>query len=76
MKELITDIAKALVDYPEEVRVSEVVGEKTTVLELRVTKTDLGKVIGKKGQTAKAIRSVLSAAGNKLGKRVILEILE
>lgn len=76
MKELITDIAKALVDYPEEVHVTEVAGEKTTVLELGVAKTDLGKVIGKQGQTARAMRTILSAAGTKLGKRVVLEILD
>ena len=75
-KELITDIAKELVDYPEEVHVTEVAGEKTTVLELKVAKTDLGKVIGKQGQTARAMRTVLSAAGTKLGKREVLEILE
>jgi len=76
MKELVTDIAKALVDCPEEVNVNEVAGEKTTVLELGVTKTDLGKVIGKQGQTARAMRTILSAAGTKLGKRVVLEILD
>ena len=75
-KELITDIAKELVDYPEEVHVTEVAGEKTTVLELKVAKTDLGKVIGKQGQTARAMRTILGAAGTKLGKRVVLEILE
>ena len=76
MKELIEDIARALVDYPEEVSVTEVDGERTTVLELRVAKTDLGKVIGKQGQTARAMRTVLSAAATKIGKRAVLEILE
>jgi len=76
MKELVTDIAKALVDSPEEVHVNEVAGEKTTVLELGVAKTDLGKVIGKQGQTARAMRTILSASGTKLGKRVVLEILD
>ena len=76
MMELTTDMAKALVDYSEEVHVAEVAGEQTTVLELRVNKTDLGKVIGKQGQTARAMRTILSAAGTKIGKRVVLEILE
>ncbi len=76
IKDLIVDIAKALVDYPEEVHVTEVEGERTTVLELRVAKTDLGKVIGKQGQTARAMRTVLSAAATKIGKRAVLEILE
>jgi predicted RNA-binding protein YlqC (UPF0109 family) len=76
MKELIEMIAKALVDEPEEVRVSEVAGEQTTVLELRVAQSDLGKVIGKQGRTARAIRTLLGAAGMKLRKRFVLEILE
>ena len=76
MKELIEDIAKALVDNPEQVAVMEVQGEQTTVLELRVAQTDLGKVIGKQGRTARAIRTLLSAAGMKLRKRFVLEILE
>ena len=76
MKELIEHIARSLVDSPSEVSVSEVVGEKTTVLELRVAKTDLGKVIGKHGKTARAMRTILGAAGTKLGKRCVLEILE
>ena len=76
MKLLVEQIAKALVDTTEEVSVGEVEGEKTTVFELRVAKSDIGKVIGKKGNTARAIRTILSAAGNKLGKRCILEILE
>ena len=76
MKELIEMIAKALVDNPNEVRVAEVVGEQTTVFELRVAQSDLGKVIGKQGRTAEAIRTLLGAAGMKLGKRFYLEILE
>ena len=69
-------IAKALVDHPEEVSVSEVFGEQTTILELSVAQDDLGKVIGKQGRTAKAIRTLLSAAGTKIGKRLHLEIIE
>lgn len=76
MKELIELIAKALVDKPAEVVVAEVEGEKTTVLELRVAREDLGKVIGKQGRTAGAMRTILNAAGTKLGKRCVLEILE
>jgi predicted RNA-binding protein YlqC (UPF0109 family) len=76
MKSLIEDIAKALVDLPEEVSVAEVDGERTTVFELRVATSDLGKVIGKQGKTARSIRTILSAAGTKLGKRCVLEILE
>jgi predicted RNA-binding protein YlqC (UPF0109 family) len=76
MKDLIDQIAKALVDKPEEVAVSEVEGERTTVYELRVASTDLGKVIGKQGKTARAMRTLLSAAGTKIGKRCVLEILE
>jgi len=76
MKELIEQIAKALVDSPSDVVVGEVQGEKTTVLELRVAREDLGKVIGKQGKTARAMRTILSAAGTKLGKRCVLEILE
>jgi len=76
MKSLIEDLAKALVDKPEEVSVSEVDGERTTVFELRVDTSDLGKVIGKQGKTARAMRTILSAAGTKLGKRCVLEILE
>ena len=76
IKELIEEIAKALVDNPEQVAVKEVEGEQTTVLELRVAQTDLGKVIGKQGRTARAIRTLLGAAGMKLRKRFVLEILE
>lgn len=76
MKELIKFIAQALVDKPEAVEVSEVVGEQTSVIELRVAKEDLGKVIGKQGRTAKAMRTILSAASTKLRKRTVLEIIE
>ena len=76
MKELITYIAKALVDKPEEVEVMEVEGEKTTVIELRVSQEDLGKVIGKQGRTARAMRTILNAAATKIRKRAVLEILE
>ena len=76
MKELVEMIAKALVDNPDEVTVTEVEGEQTTVLELRVEQSDLGKVIGKQGRTARAIRTLLGAAGMKLRKRFVLEILE
>jgi len=76
MKELIKEIAKSLVDNPDEVSVNEVEGDKTSVFELKVAKSDIGKVIGKQGNTARAIRTILSAAGTKLGKRFVLEILE
>ncbi|MCU0305363.1 MAG: KH domain-containing protein [Thermoanaerobaculales bacterium] len=76
MKELVEEIAKALVDHPENVQVTEVEGEQTTVLELRVQNEDLGKVIGRQGRTARAIRTLLSAAGMKIHKRFVLEILE
>ncbi len=76
MKELLELIAKALVDSPDEVSVAEVEGEQTTILELRVAQEDLGKVIGKQGRTARAIRTLLSASGTKLGKRFHLEIIE
>jgi uncharacterized protein len=76
VKNLVTEIAKALVDIPEEVSVREVEGEHITVLELRVAPSDLGKVIGKQGRTAQAIRTLLGAAGMKLHRRFTLEILE
>ncbi|MCX5905788.1 MAG: KH domain-containing protein [Deltaproteobacteria bacterium] len=76
MKELIAYIAKALVDKPEVVEVKEVEGEQTSVLELRVAKEDLGKVIGKQGRTARAMRTILSAASTKIRKRAVLEIIE
>ena len=76
MKDLIEYIAKALVDQPDQVKVSEVEGEKTSVIELTVAKEDLGKVIGKQGRTARAIRTILSAASTKIRKRSVLEIIE
>ena len=76
MEELVLNIAKALVDNPEEVQVNAVEGEQTTVVELRVDPEDLGKVIGKQGRTARAMRTLLGAAGTKDNKRVLLEILE
>jgi hypothetical protein len=76
MKDLITYIAKALVDNPEAVEVSEVEGEQTSVIELKVAKSDLGKVIGKQGRTARAMRTILSAASTKIRKRAALEIIE
>ena len=76
MKETVERIARALVDVPEDVAVTQVEGERTTVLELRVAVDDLGKVIGKQGRTARAIRSLIGAAGEKVGKRYVLEILE
>ncbi|MGA2331340.1 MAG: KH domain-containing protein [Syntrophales bacterium] len=76
MKELIKYIAQSLVDSPDSVEVSEVLGEQTSVIELRVAKEDLGKVIGKQGRTAKAMRTILSAASTKLRKRAVLEIIE
>jgi predicted RNA-binding protein YlqC (UPF0109 family) len=76
VRTLIEVMAKSLVDRPDDVRVSEVEGEKTTVYELRVAQGDLGKVIGKQGKTARAMRTILGAAGTKVGKRCVLEILE
>lgn len=76
MKELITYIARSLVDNPEKVEVTEVEGAQTSVIELRVAKEDLGKVIGKQGRTARAMRTILSAASTKLKKRSVLEIIE
>lgn len=76
LKELVEYIAKSLVDKPEEVQVTEVGGEQTVVYELRVAKEDLGKIIGKQGRTARAIRVILGAASTKLKKRSMLEILE
>ena len=76
MTSLVEQIAKSLVDSQEEVSVAVVDGERTAVFELRVAKNDIGKVIGKQGNTARAIRTILSAAGTKLGKRFVLEILE
>lgn len=76
MKNLVECIAKALVDEPEAVVVSEIQGEQTSVIELRVAKDDIGKIIGKQGRTARAIRTILSAASAKIKKRSVLEILE
>ncbi|MDI6728556.1 MAG: KH domain-containing protein [Thermodesulfovibrionales bacterium] len=76
MKTLIEAMAKSLVDRPDDVKVTEVEGERTTVYELRVSQGDLGKVIGKQGKTARAMRTILGAAGTKVGKRCVLEILE
>jgi hypothetical protein len=76
LKELIEYIAKALVDNPDQVKVSEIEGERTSVIELSVAKDDLGKVIGKQGRTARAMRTILSAASTKAKKRAVLEIIE
>lgn len=76
LKELIQYVSKALVDMPDEVTVNEIIGEQTTVVELKVDKSDLGKVIGKQGRTARALRTILNAASTKLKKRSVLEIIE
>ena len=76
MKDLILIIAKSLVDKPDEVKLNEIIGDKTTVFELHVAKDDLGKVIGKQGKTARAIRVILNATATKLKKRAVLEIIE
>lgn len=76
LKELVEYIAKSLVDKPEDVHVSEIEGEQTSVIELKVAKEDLGKVIGKQGRTARAMRTILGAASTKMRKRSVLEILE
>jgi len=76
MKDLIEYIAKVLVDSPDQVRVTELEGKQTSVIELRVAKEDLGKVIGKQGRTARAMRTILGAASTKMKKRSVLEILE
>ena len=76
MKDLISYIAQALVDHPEEVSVTEIEGNQTSVLELKVAKEDLGKVIGKQGRTARAMRTILGAASAKTKKRTVLEIIE
>ena len=76
MKELISYIAQALVDNPEQVAVNEVKGNQTSILKLKVAKKDLGKVIGKQGRTAQAMRTILSAASAKVKKRTVLEIIE
>lgn len=76
MKELLETIAKALVDYPDEVSVNEIEGERSLILELKVSKDDMGKVIGKQGRIAKAIRTVVKAAAVKDDKRVVVEIIQ
>ena len=76
MKDLIIYIAQALVDHPDQVEVNEIAGEKTLIYEMRVAQGDLGKVIGKEGRTAKAMRAIITAAAMKIGKRAQLEILE
>ena len=76
MKELIEYVARALVDHSDQVEVSEVEGNQTSVLELKVAKEDLGKIIGKQGRTARAMRTILSAASAKVRKRTVLEIIE
>jgi len=76
MKDLIKYIAQSIVDNPEQVKVEEVVGSYTSVLELKVAKEDIGKIIGKQGRTAQAMRTILSAASGKAKKRIVLEIIE
>jgi uncharacterized protein len=76
LKDLVEFMAKALVDNPDHVEVNEVAGEQTTVVELKVAKEDLGKVIGKQGRTARSMRTILTAASTKLNKRSVLEIVE
>jgi predicted RNA-binding protein YlqC (UPF0109 family) len=76
LKTLIELVSKALVDMPDRVEVNEIEGEQTTVIELKVDKSDLGKVIGKQGRTARALRTILNAASTKLRKRSVLEIIE
>lgn len=76
LRHLIEVMAKALVDFPEQVNVAEVEGEQTTVIELKVAKEDLGKIIGKEGRTARSLRTILAAVSTKLRKRSVLEILE
>ena len=76
MKDLILAISRALVDEPDKVTINEIVGDKITVFELHVAKEDLGKVIGKQGKTAHAIRTILNATATKLKKRAVLEIIE
>jgi predicted RNA-binding protein YlqC (UPF0109 family) len=76
MKEFVVYVVKALVDYPDEVSVREVDGERTVVFELRLNKSDIGKVIGKNGRTISALRSLLTSAAAKQGRRAVLEIIE
>ncbi|HDP81328.1 MAG TPA: KH domain-containing protein [Spirochaetes bacterium] len=75
-KDLVEYMVKSLVDHPEEVAIREIEGEKSTILELKVTKEDIGKVIGKHGRIARAIRTIINASATKSGKRVVLEILD
>jgi predicted RNA-binding protein YlqC (UPF0109 family) len=76
MKDLIIKIVKSLVDNPEQVQITEVEGSQTIILELRVDKSDMGRIIGKQGRTANAIRAILNAASGKAGRRYVLEIVE
>lgn len=76
MKELIKYIVQALVDYPEQIDISETVGEQSTVLEIKVAKEDMGKIIGKQGRTAQAMRTILNAVSAKVKKRTIMEIID
>jgi predicted RNA-binding protein YlqC (UPF0109 family) len=76
VKQLVETVCKALVDNPDEVKVTQIDGEQTTILELRVNQSDLGKVIGKQGRTARAVRTILAAAGMKQRRRYNLEIIE
>lgn len=76
LKDVVEFMVKSLVDHPEQVEVKEVLGEQTTVVELKVAKQDLGKVIGKQGKTARAMRTILTAASAKVNKRSVLEIVE
>lgn len=75
-KDLVEYMVKSLVDHPDQVQINEIEGEKSTILELRVTKEDIGKVIGKHGRIARAIRTIINASATKSGKRVVLEILD
>jgi len=75
MRELVAYVAKGLVDFPEQVEVREIEGEKNTVIELKVAREDIGKVIGRQGRTARALRSVLNATATRRGTRAILEIM-
>ncbi len=76
LKDLVVFMAQSLVDLPDQVEVTEMVGEQTTVFELKVAKEDLGKIIGKQGRTARSLRTILNAASTKLRKRSVLEIIE
>ena len=76
LADLISQIAQSLVDYPDQVQVNEIIGENTTVIELKVAKEDLGKIIGKQGRTARAVRTILNGASTKLRQRTVLEIVE